>query len=200
MNEDKDIRSDSTTVPPGVDDAVGVSDAKWFIAIINNHSEKSIAEKLSKLGVENYLPTRKEIHLWRNGKKAKVEKIMIPSKIFIRCSEHQRRELVNLPYIFRFMINMSGTKTLNGTRPLAIVPNHEIQQLKFMLGVPDVDVRFSESFVKGEKVKVLRGPLRGLVGEILQDAESGTNRLHINIDFLGSASVMIESRDVQPIK
>lgn len=197
MNDDKDITSDFTTVPHSVDDAVGMQEAKWFIAIVNNRSEKSIAEKLSKFGVENYLPVQEEIHIWNNGKKAKVEKVMIPSKIFIHCTEKHRRELVNLPYIFRFMTNISGTRTPNGTRPLAIVPDNEIRQLKFMLGVPDVKVTFTENFVRGKMVEVVRGPFKGLSGEILKDAESGTNRLYINIDFLGSASVVIDPMDVK---
>lgn len=187
-------------MPHSIDGAVGVPEAKWFIAIVKNRSEKSVAEKLSKSGVENYLPVQEEIHLWNNGKKAKVGKVMIPSKLFIHCTEKHRRELVNLPYIFRFMTNMSGTRTQSGTRPLAIVPDNEIKQLKFMLGVPDMKVTFTENFVKGEMVEVIRGPFKGLSGEILKDAESGTNRLYINIDFLGSASVVIDPSDIKIIK
>ncbi len=200
MNEHKDITSDFHDSASGVDDAVGIPEAKWFIAIINNRAEKSVAEKLSKLGVENYLPIQEEIHLWANGKRAKVEKVMIPSKIFIHCTEQRRRKIVNLPYIFRFMTNISGARTQGGFRPLAIVPDDEIKQLKFMLSVPDVKATFNENFVKGEMVKVVRGPLKGLCGEILQDADSDTTKLYINIDFLGSASVVIDPTDIEIIK
>lgn len=200
MNESKDITSDFPGSAPGVGDAVGVPKAKWYIAIVNSRAEKSVANKLSKLGVENYLPIQEEIHLWANGKKARVERVLIPSKIFIHCTEQRRREIVNLPYIFRFMTNISGTKTPNGFRPLAIVPDDEIRQLKFMLGVPDVKVTFRENFVKGDKVRVVRGPFQGLCGEILQDADSDTHRLYINIDFLGSASVLIDPKDIEIIR
>ncbi len=188
------------SVSVDVDDAVGVPEAKWFIAIVNSRNEKSVAEKLSRLGVENYLPIQEEIHLWTNGKRAKIEKVLIPAKIFIHCTEKHRREIVNLPYIFRFMTNISGTRTKNGFRPLAVVPDNEIRQLKFMLGVTDVKVTFSDNFVKGERVMVVRGPFKGLCGEILEDADSETNRLYINIDFLGSASVVIDPSDVEIIK
>lgn len=151
-------------------------------------------------GVEHYLPVQEEIHLWANGKKAKVEKVLIPSKIFIHCTEQRRREIVNLPYIFRFMTNISETRKPNGFRPLAIVPDDEIMQLKFMLGVPGVAVTFSENFVKGEIVQVIRGPFKGLCGEILQDADSNTQRLYINIHFLGCASVVIDPADVEIVR
>lgn len=200
MVEYKDITSGYSDSAPGIDDAVGVPEAKWFIAIVNNRAEKSVAEKLSKLGVENYLPVQEELHLWANGKRAKVEKVMMPSKIFIHCTEQRRREIVNLPYIFRFMTNISGTRNQNGFRPLAVVPDYEIKRLKFMLGVPDVEVTFSEDFVRGEMVRVVRGPFKGLCGEIIHDADSDTNRLYIKIDFLGSASVVIDPADIEIVK
>lgn len=199
MSEDKDITVGSATVPQGVDDAVGVPKAGWYVAIVNNRSEKDVARRLTSIGVENYLPVLEEIHLWANGRKARVERVMIPSKIFIRCTERRRRELVNLPYIFRFMTNRSGIRSEAGIRPIAVVPDHEITQLKFMLGVPGVEVAFTTDFVKGRMVEVVRGPFRGLVGEILEDAAGGTNRLHINIGFLGSASVAIDPRDVRQL-
>lgn len=199
MDENNDI-TDCCGSALGVDDAVGVPESKWYVAIVNNRTEKSVAEKLSKIGVENYLPVQEEVHLWANGKRAKVEKVMIPSKVFIRCTEQRRREIVNLPYIFRFMTNISGARTAGGFRPLAVVPDEEINRLKFMLGVPDVKVTFSADFVKGDIVRVVRGPFQGLCGEVLQDAGSGTNRLYINIDFLGSASVVIDPADIEIIK
>lgn len=200
MGEDKVITHVCASVPSGVDDAVGVSCAKWFIAIINNRSEKQSAEKLSKLGIESYVPLQEELRVWRNGKKVKVDRVMIPSKIFIHCTEQTRRELVNLPFIFRFMTNQAAARENSLHKPLAVVPDNEIEQLKFMLGVSDGKVMFSERFVKGEKVEVVRGPFKGLTGEILYDNDESAYRLYINIDYLGSASVEIDKSDIVPLK
>lgn len=182
-----------------VDDAVGVSKKKWYIAIVNNRSEKSTAEKLSNLGVENYLPTQEELHLWKNGKRAKVTRVVIPAIIFVKCTEKERREIVTLPYIFRFMTNKAATSVNSLNKPLATVSDDEISRLKFMLGASDSPVSFTDRFVKGQKVEVLRGALKGLIGEVLQDADGHTSRLYINIDFLGSASVEINPTDVIPL-
>ncbi len=119
-----------TTASSDVDDAVGVPEAKWFIAIINNHSEKSIAEKLTKMGVDNYLPTQSELRVWRTGKRVNIDKVLIPAKIFIRCTELKRRKLVYLPFINRFMTNIAGAHDASSNRPLAVVPEDQIEKLK----------------------------------------------------------------------
>ncbi|MCM1451603.1 MAG: UpxY family transcription antiterminator [Clostridium sp.] len=178
------------------DDAVGVSETKWFIAIVNNRSEKSSSEKLTKMNVENYVPIQEEIRIRANGKKVKVKKVMIPAKIFIHCTERERREIVSLPFIFRFMTNKAGILVNSVTRPLAVVPDSEMEQLKFMLDVPDANVSFTERFVKGDLVKVRRGPFKGLIGVVLKDTESQTSHLYINVDSLGCAYVEINPKDV----
>lgn len=200
MFENKGNNTNLTTATPNVDDAVGVPEAKWFIAIVNNRSEKASSEKLTKMGVVNYVPVQEELRVWSNGKKVMVEKVMIPSKIFIHCTERERREIVNLPFIFRFMTNKAGSSSNTVCKPLAVVPDSEIEQLKFMLGVADAKVAFTDRFVKGDKVKVRRGPFKGLIGVVLEDAESKTSHLYIDIDFLGSAYVEIDPKDVAPCK
>ena len=86
-----------TAVPSGVGDAVGVQDRKWFVAIVNNNTERSVEEKLSKSGYETYVAKQKVIRVWKNGKKAKVDKVLLPSVVFIKCTERERREIVTLP-------------------------------------------------------------------------------------------------------
>ena len=198
MTETEDITNSNTPTTTNVDDAVGVSEAKWFIAIVNNRSEKISAERLAKCGIECYVPVLEEVRLWKNGKRVKTQKVMIPSKLFIHCTEHERRKIVKLPYIFRFMTDKARTSSNGITTPLATVPGREIDQLKFMLGVPDAKVTFAETFVKGDNVKVRRGPFRGLSGIVLQDNSSNKSHLYINIDFLGSAFVEIDVKDVTP--
>lgn len=184
-------------VSTDIDDAVGVPRRFWFVAVLQYRSEKSAAEKLTKMGVENYLPTQREIHIWKTGKRAKIDKVLIPAKIFIRCTEQERRELVYLPFINRFMTNIAGASVSSFRRPLAKVTDDEIFKLKFMLGMADSEVEFTERFIKGQKIEVIRGPLKGLVGEINADADSGVSRLYVNINGLGSASVVINPKDLK---
>lgn len=184
---------------PGVDDAVGVPARRWYIAIVNNRSEKAVAEKLTQRGVESYAAVQSELRQWRNGRRATVKRVVIPSIVFIRCTERERRELCTLPYINRFMTNKASEPGSCGHKPLATVPEPEMRRLQFMLGVSDPTVAFEGRYVKGDPVKVIRGPFKSLTGEILQDADGRSNRLYIRIAFLGSASVSISPLDVEPL-
>ncbi len=185
--------------PTGVGSAVGVPQRHWFIARMRkNNTERSSAQQLSKLGYECFVATQQETRVWKNGKKATVERVVIPSVLFVKSTEEERRHLVNMPFISRFMTNNAGT--VNGShKPIAVVSDSELDKLKFMLGASDTPIHFVERFVKGQTVRVIRGPLRNLIGEILCDAD-GTSRLYVNIDILGCASLFVDANDVELLK
>lgn len=199
MNVDNDILCNSTAGLSGVDDAVGVERRQWFIAILNNRSEKATAEKLNDLGIENYLPTQTVVRVWKNGKKAKVVKVVIPAVIFIHCTERERREIVALPFIFRFMTNKAGVATNSGGKPLAIVSDEEINRLKFMLGQSDIPVAITDRpYKKGDRVRVLRGCLAGLEGEVL-DLKSSQSELTVCLEHFGCAKLVIDTLNLEVI-
>lgn len=193
----------STSVPPVtdvVDEAVGVEKRHWFVAIVNHNSEKQSSEQLTKMGVTNYLPTQAEIRVWRNGRKSKVDRIVIPSTIFIYCTEQRRREIVGFPFIFRFMTNKAGGIKDSSNKPLAIIPDNEIERLKFMLGQSDIHVEITKKpFNTGDKVRVIRGHLAGLEGEVL-DMNHAKSELVVALNFIGCAKLSIDTVNLEIIK
>ena len=183
-----------------VDDAVGMCKSHWFVAIVNHNSEKQASEKLTKIGVVNYLPTQSEIRVWRNGRKSKVDRIVIPSTIFVHCTEEKRKEIIGLPYIFRFMTNKAGTSKNSSNKPLAVIPDSEIERLKFMLGQSDVPVEITEvPFKKGNNVRVIRGSLVGLVGKVI-DTNNAKSELIVDLEFFGCARLLIDTINLEIIK
>lgn len=189
----------NATVPDGVGDAVGMPKNYWFVAIVKNNTEKSAREKLDKLGYKTYLPTQKEIRVWKNGRRAVVERVVIPSIIFINCSEETRKRIVNLNFINRFMTNRAGTPSDNNSKPLAIVPDSQIKTLQFMLGNSDTPVMITyRPFVKGDRVRVIRGSLKGLEGEVA-DLSDDKTELIIGLDFFGCARLTIETINVEAV-
>lgn len=200
MNELKDIKRDSVPVTDVVDSAVGVAGSQWFVAIVHFHSEKQSADKLTKMGVETYLPTQKEIRVWRNGRKSKVDRIVIPATLFIHCTEEKRREIVKLPFIYRFMTNTAGTAASDFlNKPLAIVSDKEIKQLKFMLGQSDVPVVITDRPYKvGDKVRVIRGSLAGLEGEVFMTTED-KSEVMVALEFFGCAKLLIDTVNLKVI-
>lgn len=67
-----------------------------------------------------------------------------------------------------------------------------------MLGHSDSPVEFSQSFEKGDKVRILRGNLKGLEGEVIITPE-GKHVFCILVDFLGSARISIHPSEVEKI-
>lgn len=186
-------------VPSGVDDAVGVSDRKWYVAIVGNNREKSVAEKLEALGFESFVASQEELRVWKNGRRKTIDRVLLSATVFVRCTESERRRIVvNLPYINRFMTDRAAKSDVSLNRPLAVVPDSQMAALRFMLGQSDNPVTFSGDYVRGQNVRVVRGNLRGLEGEIVSLAD-GSSQLVIVIDALGCAKVHINPIDVERI-
>lgn len=198
MNEKK-IANSVAPVTDVVDDAVGVAKTFWFVAIVNHNSEKNSSEKLTKLGVENYVPTQSEIRVWKNGRKSKVDRVVIPSTIFVHCTDAKRKELVGLPFIFRFMTNQAGTPSKVSNNPFAVVSDQEIARLKFMLNQSDTPVEIiGRPFKTGDKVRVVRSNLKGLEGEVM-DMREAKSELIVALDFFGCAKLSIDTINLERI-
>ncbi len=189
---------DFTAEPQGPDGAVGVPEAKWFVAIVNSRHEKKVAEALQEAGIKNYVATQKETKVWKNGKRKTIDRVVIPSVVFVNCTEKERRQIVGLPFIYRFMVNRSADSgTLN--KPVAVIPDLQIRKLQFMLGQSDLPVNFLPSVFKvKDNVRVIRGSLKGLYGQIMENSD-GTHTLTVGLELLGGAAVKIDPHDVEKI-
>lgn len=178
-------------------DAVGVSDRKWYVAIVNNNTERASALRLAAQGLEAYVASQEETRVWKNGRKKKVERVLLPSLVFMRCTEAERLEAVKLPFINRFMTNRAGASTGTGRSPLATIPQAQMERLQFMLRHADGPVSIIDTpLERGDKVKVARGSLAGLQGEVI-DAGQGNGRLLVNIGLLGCATLVIPRADLE---
>lgn len=192
---------------PGVDDAVGVPGAKgqaekgsWYVAIVNPRHEKSVARKLDEAGIENFVAIQRELHLWQNGRKRTVDRVVIPSIVFIRTTEQERLRLVTLPYILRFMVDRAATAPDGLRRPAATIPDIQMQRLRFMLGQIDSPVEFRPTpYRVNDTVRVIRGQLKGLEGSVMQNSD-GTHTLLVGLSILGGAAVRIDPTDVEKIR
>lgn len=192
----------TNSMAPGTDvvgDAVGVDSSCWFVAIVNNNTEKRSAEKLAKMGITTYLPTQTVMRVWKNGRKAKVDRVVLPSLVFVHCTEQDRREIVKLPFVNRFMVDRAAsTVGSNAVKPIARIPDNEISRLKFMLGQSDIPVAVvSRSYRRGDKVRVIRGSLAGLEG-VVADLASSKSELAVELGMLGCAILSIETINVEP--
>lgn len=194
--------------------AVGVekkpkNDKQWYIAIVNNNSEKLCCERLlariasqpdGEKDYEVYVAAQKEMRTWSNGRRKLVERIIFPTLVFIRCTEAMRRkEIVFLPYIKRFMVNIAGSPE-NGHRPVAVIPDQQMRSLMRMISDADSSITTDpRPLRRGEKVRVNGGKLMGLEGFVLRCPDNSTS-LVINIGILGCAKVNISRDLLDPIE
>lgn len=91
------------------------------------------------------------------------------------------------------MTNKAGTSKDGLRKPLAIIPDAQIEMLKFMLGNSDSPVNITQAdFKAGDKVRVLRGSLAGLEGEVT-DMTKGKSELIVRLDLFGCARLTIDT-------
>ena len=194
LDDNKQVASETNVL----DDAVGMASRRWFVAVVRHNTEKKLQKYLSGHGLEAYVASQPKLRIYPSGRKKWVDMILIHSKVFIHCTEKERREIVVHPYIHRFLVNPTG-KVVNGSRPVAVIPEKEMETLRFMLGQKEYPVSFSDRCYKtGAKIKIIRGSLKGLEGEVIE-SDSGQKDLLVHLDLLGSAKVSIPLSDLQPL-
>ena len=161
----------------------------WVAAIVKIRTEKSTGKKLQSLGIENWVPTQWEVHQWSDRKK-KVERVVIPMIVFIRAEKNSIKELAYHSFIHKLV-------TAPGERTPSIIPDEQIENLRFMLKQSEVQVEMRDHiFRTGDNVRIIRGPLKGLEGEIC-NVEPDKSMVAILIDYLGYACISIDKSDLE---
>lgn len=179
--------------------AVGVPESYWFIAIVKNNTEFSTLSKLEEKGYEAYVPYQVRTVATPRGGKRKRNCVVIPTMIFIHCTEEERKIIVSFPFINRFMVDRMCSKDSFNKSPIAHIPDEQINKLKFMLWNCDKEVLFEPLSLKvKDEVEVIRGGLKGLIGNV--ERIDNDVRLYIRIDALGYAGVRINASDVKILK
>ena len=160
----------------------------WVAALVQMNTEKKVSSMLSKLGYDNYVPIQTEIRQWSDRKK-KVDKIVIPMVVFVSVNKEVVKSLRTLSSIYKFI-------SYPGQKEPAVIPNEQIERLKFMLHHADSAVEFSETaYEVGEEVEIVRGPLKGLSGELCY-VQKGNPKLGVYVELLGYSYVNVDIKDV----
>ena len=177
------------TPAPVADDAGGVP--RWYVAYVGTRAEKAVRDRLISLGYEACAATQWEIHVWRSGRKKKIERPVITQYVFIRLTERQRAVIVTMPEIHYFLVNKAGATNQYGRHLPAVIPDSQMQMLKRMLGQSESAVRFATSgFAVGDTVQVL-GWGDNLIGHIVRIPGDHARYIGLRIDQLGCAYMEI---------
>ena len=115
------------------------SSKKWFVLCTKPRNELKVTERLTRIGVEVYTPTKIEVRQWSDRKK-KVLVPLLPSMVLVQLLEKEVEVVFNVPGAVRFLFE-------NGKR--ASVSNEEVLAMK----------RYLETVVQKESKRLAVGDL-----------------------------------------
>lgn len=178
------------TIANGTNDREACS-KNWFAILVRVNTEKKVAHRLSMMGYECYLPIQTEAHKWSDRTRM-IDRIIIPMVLFIYVNRKQISDISKYSFVHKF-ISYPGR-----TEP-AIIPNDQIERLKFLLHNAISCVELTNSrFEIGDKIEITRGPLKGLYGELCY-IKKDKPMIGIRIELFGYACVNINKSDVKII-
>lgn len=132
------------------------------------------------MGIECYLPVQSEIRQWSDRRK-RVDRLVIPMMIFVHVTPQERPLPLSLQAVSRYMV-------LRGESTPAVIPDEQMDRFRFMLDYsPEAVEMCSAPLAPGDAVKVIKGPLAGLEGELI--TVNGKSKVAVRLDMLGCAHV-----------
>lgn len=160
----------------------------WYAVYTAGRAEKKVKERLDKAGIESYLPLQSVIRLW-NNRKRKVMIPVIPGCIFVRLSIDEVAKVKNIKGV-SFLLRKEGQ--------YISIPECQMETFRCMVENAGEFVEFAEELTPGATVRVVRGQLIGVQGELIEC--QGKDKLMLRIEGLGSALVMVSSDAVEKVK
>lgn len=153
---------------------------RWLVAYVQSCLEKKTAQRLSAMGIEYYLPTQSEIHQWSDRRK-RIDRLVIPMMIFVHVTPQEQHLPLTLQAVSRYMV-------LRGESIPTIIPEEQMERFRFMLDYSPETVELCNTpLATGDKIKVIKGPLAGLNGELL--TINGKSKVAVRLDMLGCIHV-----------
>lgn len=150
------------------------------MAYVQSCLEKKTAQRLAAMGIECYLPVQSEIRQWSDRRK-RVDCLVIPMMIFVHVTPQERPLPLSLQAVSRYMV-------LRGESTPAVIPDEQMDRFRFMLDYsPEAVEMCSAPLAPGDAVKVIKGPLAGLEGELI--TVNGKSKVAVRLDMLGCAHV-----------
>ena len=178
-----------------------VGNAKWYIAECKATKERTVRAMLQKAGYETYIASQVETHVYKSRNRREVEKILLPSKVFVRTEKKNLMPIL-LAYsaVYRFLMDKAAKADEHGLQPFAYVPENQMQQLQYVLGKAKNPVTFTaDDLTLDQKVKVMRGPLAGVEGCFYQKGPTSYIVIKVEMGSSHYAYTEVPVEDVQPV-
>lgn len=167
-----------------------VSDKKepgWWAVYTKHQHEKRVAECVAAKGAEVFLPLY-DADRRRWDRTVKLSLPLFPSYVFVREQSDMRIPILSTPGVH--MIVTYGTA-------YGIVSESEIRNLRLALQA-DRSVEPHSFLPIGQRVRIVRGPLKGLEGFLVR--QKSACRVVISVQLLAqSAAIEVDQSEIAPI-
>ena len=174
----------------------------WFVLWVNSKAERSVRDNLIGKGLEAFVPVRQEIHTWRRGERRKIDKVLIPSVVFVRMEQADRRTVEDCPGVNAMMRDPARKREgLSGWDTLARITNDEMLLFKQMLGMEDVQIQFaSTDYSVGDFVRIKGFGESSGKAQIVRIYGDTKTYVGVRVSFLGYAYMQVPINKIEKWK
>lgn len=160
------------------------NDVRWYALHTKSHFEQKVYDGLCGKSVEAFLP-RIQVMSKRKDRRKKLLVPMLPGYVFV----HSTLE----PDEYYRILKTAGVVRMVGIKGRAVAANEEEIASLMVLDGTDRTVQNRAYMQKGDRVIIMDGPLKGLVGYYLHH-KGKTDRVVVSVELL-QRSLEIEIED-----
>ena len=161
------------------------ADAQWYAIWTRSRHEKMVREQLARKSIEVFLPTIAKWSRWKDRKK-KIDWPLFPGYCFARFDARNRLPVLTCDGVVQ-IVGIEGVPSP--------IPDYEVEGIR-QLVESELSYDPCPLVKEGEMVKVVSGPLKGVVGRLVRKGAHA--RLVLSVDLIGQAvSVEVDAADVR---
>lgn len=159
---------------------------QWYAIWTRSRHEKVVREQLEQKAIEAFLPTIGKWSRWKDRKK-KIDWPLFPGYCFARFDAQNRLPVLTCDGVVQ-IIGVDGVPSP--------IPAFEVEGIR-QLVQSDLQYDPCPLVKEGDMVRVVSGPLKGVVGRLTRKGAHA--RLMLSVDLIGQAvSVEVDAADVRP--
>lgn len=163
--------------------------ACWYAVQTRSRHEKLLRDELACKGVENYLPVFHSWHQWKDRKK-QVDLPVFSGYVFAKFCDTQEMRV-------RVLRSTGAVRILGNATGIEAIPDRELDAVRRMLTCSQNCI-LHPFLREGCRVRVRRGPLKGVEGFLLEFKSRG--RLVVSVNLLSQAvATEVDLSDVAPL-
>jgi len=151
---------------------------QWYALYTKSRAEKKVLSDLKLLGMEVYLPLRKELRYWSDRKKW-VELPIINSYIFVYLRLDEYRRVFECRGVVSYVTHKGKA---------VVIPEREIETMKRTVSSNLSFNVETNTIRKGHTITIASGPLKGITGEVTE--VQGTRKFYMRLIHIGYTLVV----------